>query len=116
MSNSMFSRGFQGRPFMGQSIAPITLAVYSRDLTMEQLRTYLLDNTTPAGKAAGGARVVKILDGEFLVYPDGTAQFVQVGRNPGPLFEYRTDRIIPGILGPDEEVDYFRGIRPESLR
>lgn len=100
---------------MGQSIAPITLAVYSRDLTLKQLRTYLR-NTLPDGTAAGGARVVKILDGEFLVYPDGTAQFVQVGRNPGPLFHYRDDQIVPGILAPEEEVDYFRGVRPENWR
>lgn len=100
---------------MGQSIAPITLAVYSKDLTLEKLRTYLR-STLPPGTAAGDARVVKILDGEFLVYPDGSAQFVQIGRVPGPLFNYRTDQLVPGVLPPDEEVDYFRGIRSVNSR
>lgn len=115
MSHTLFGRGFGVSPFLGQSIPPITLAVYSKDLTIEKLKTYL-KNTIPPGTAAGGARVVKILDGEFLVYPDGTAQFVQVGRNPGPLFVYRDDQVAAAVLPPPEEIDYFRGIRPETWR
>lgn len=115
MPHSMFGRGFSRSSFLGESVAPITLALYSKDITIDQLKTYLR-STLPKGTAAGGARVVKILDGEFLVYPDGTAQFVQVGRNPGPLFNYRDDLIVQGILGPEEEMDFFKGARPEGIR
>lgn len=115
MSHSIFGRSFGRAAFTGQAIPPITLAVYSRDLTLEKLRTYLR-NTLPPGIASGGARVVKILDGEFLVYPDGTAQFVQVGRNPGPLFQWKDDQVAAGILAPPVEMDFFGRIRPENWR
>lgn len=83
-------RAFGGRSifrprFLGQSgfsVKPITLAVNHDELDPENLAK-VLRHAIPRGYAGTSPYVVKTIDGEYLVYADGTAQFVPLGRAPG---------------------------------
>lgn len=127
MKKSLFGAGFGQRPFMGgwpppqrggngRGNAPgetplITLAVNFRDINPNYLKDWLR-NILPPGWVGAGPRVVKILDGEFLVYPDGSAQFVQVGRNPGPRFDLAPESMAERMFPEVQEFDPFRQARP----
>lgn len=82
---SLFRESFLGAhaarlPFPSKAI---TIAVNSYEIPEEKLGFYLR-RVLPNGYAGTSPRVVKTLDGEFLVYADGTAQFVPLGRAAGP--------------------------------
>ena len=82
---SLFRPAFMGAqagllPF---SAKPRTLAVYSYDIPHHALGEWL-KSALPEGYVGSSVRVVKVLDGEFLCYPDSTAQFVPLGRTAGP--------------------------------
>ncbi len=81
-------RGTFRPAFMGLanfSVKPITLAVMHDDIPEGELAT-VLKNGVPHGFVGTSPYVVKTLDGEFLVYADGTAQFHPLGRSPGEKF------------------------------
>lgn len=85
---SMFRAAFMGapaalRPF---SAKPRTLAVYSYEIPQHALGSWL-KSALPDGYVGASVRVVKVLDGEFLCYPDGTVQFVALGRAAGPRIQ-----------------------------
>lgn len=71
------------RPF---SVKPRTLAVYSYDIPEHALADWL-KSALPDGYVGVSIRVVKVLDGEYLCYPDGTVQFVPLGRSAGPRIQ-----------------------------
>lgn len=83
--NSLFRQSFMGAPSARRPFAvkPITLAVYSYDIPPEALGDWLKSGL-PDGYTGASLYVVKCMDGEFLVYPDSTAQFVPLGRTAGP--------------------------------
>lgn len=70
----------RGRPF---AVKPPTIAVNSYDIPPGALGDWLT-KVVPDGYAGTSPRVVKTLDGEYLVYADNTAQFVPLGHAPGP--------------------------------
>lgn len=82
---SMFRQAFMGAPSakLPMSVKPPTIAVYSYDIPEGALGAWL-KRVTPDGYVGTSPRVVKTLDGEFLVYADDTAQFVPLGRSAGP--------------------------------
>ncbi len=67
------------------SVKPITLAVNHDEINPRDLPK-VLKNAVPRGYVGTSPYVVKTLDGEFLIYFDGTAQFVPLGRAPGGRF------------------------------
>jgi hypothetical protein len=67
--------------FLGLSVKPITLAIRSDEIRPGELK-HLLRQAVPPGYAGTYPRVVKTLDGEYLLYVDGTAQFFPLGRSP----------------------------------
>lgn len=72
---------FQRAPFLGISVKPITLAIRSDEIRPGELK-HLLKQAVPPGYAGTYPRVVKTLDGEYLLYADGMAQFFPLGRSP----------------------------------
>ena len=76
----LFRPAFMGSPSF--SVKPITLAVMHDDIPPDELTT-ALKNAVPQGFVGTSPYVVKTLDGEYLVYADGTAQFVPLGNSPG---------------------------------
>lgn len=81
---SMFRQAFMGAPSAMRPFAvkPPTIAVNSYDIPEGALGAWL-KRVIPDGYVGTSPRVVKTLDGEFLVYADGTAQFVPLGRSAG---------------------------------
>jgi len=77
---SIFRPRFLGGPTF--SVKPITLAVNHDEIDPKDLPK-LLRNAVPKGFVGTSPYVVKTLDGEYLVYSDGTAQFIPLGRSPG---------------------------------
>ncbi len=75
-----FRPAFIGSPSF--SVKPITLAVMHDDIPPGELST-ALKNAVPQGFVGTSPYVVKTLDGEYLVYADGTAQFIPLGNSPG---------------------------------
>jgi len=63
-------------------VTPPTIAVNSYDIPEGALGDWL-KRVVPDGYAGTSPRVVKTLDGEYLVYADNTAQFVPLGRAAG---------------------------------
>lgn len=86
-NRSIFREAFMGRPSARRPFAvkPITLAVYSYDIPPEALGDWL-KHALPDGYVGASSRVVKVLDGEFVISPNGTAQFVALGRSPSDPF------------------------------
>lgn len=85
MRRSLFLEGnFQG--VVGQGVKPITLAVYSYDIPRNELKD-VLKRALPIGWTGTSPQVVKTLDGEYLIYADGSAQFVPLGRAPSERFQ-----------------------------
>jgi hypothetical protein len=85
---SLFRDSFMGTPLTRAPFrvkAP-TIAVNSYDIPEGALGDWL-KNVVPNGYSGTSPRVVKTLDGEFLVYADGTAQFVPLGRAAGPRIQ-----------------------------
>lgn len=80
---SIFRPVFLGSPTF--SVKPITLALNHDEIDPRELPT-VLKNAVPKGYVGTSPYVVKTFDGEFLVYFDGTAQFVPLGRSPGNQF------------------------------
>jgi hypothetical protein len=81
----MFRQPFMGarsarRPF---AVRPPTIAVNSYDIPEGALGDWL-KRVVPDGYVGTSPRVVKTIDGEFLVFADGTAQFIPLGRAAGP--------------------------------
>lgn len=72
---------FLNHPVLGFSVKPITLALNSYEIRPGELK-HLLKQAVPSGYAGTYPRVVKTLDGEYLLYADGTAQFFPLGRSP----------------------------------
>ncbi len=64
------------------SVRPITLAVMSYEIPRDKLGE-ILKRAIPKGYVGTSPQVIKVMDGEFLLYPDSTAQFVPLGRSPG---------------------------------
>ncbi len=86
-------RGTFRPAFMGLanfSVKPITLAVNHDEIPPGELAR-ALKSAVPKGFVGTSPYVVKTLDGEYLVYADGTAQFLPLGRSPLPPFA------IPGL-------------------
>ena len=79
-----FRPAFMGAPTF--RVKPITLAVNHDDILPGEL-AQALKNAVPIGYVGTSPYVVKTLDGEFLVYADGTAQFFPLGRSPLPSFQ-----------------------------
>lgn len=75
-------RPVKSRPF---GVKPPTIAVNSYDIPEGALGEWL-KKVIPNGYAGTSPRVVKLLDGEFLIYADDTAQFIPLGHLPGPRF------------------------------
>ncbi len=67
------------------NVKPITLAVNHDEIPEGELST-VLKNAVPHGFVGTSPYVVKTLDGEYLVYADGTAQFIPLGNSPGERF------------------------------
>lgn len=90
----MARRSNMFRPrFMGQatfSVKPITVAVNHTEIPLNEL-AHVLKSAVPKGYVGTSPYVVKTLDGEFLVYADGTAQFFPLGRSPLATFQ------VPGL-------------------
>lgn len=89
MRRSFFADAVLGRPF---AVRPITLAVYSYDIPKDELGD-VLKRAAPPGYTGTSPQVIKTLDGEFLVYGDGSAQFVPLGRAPGERFQLSGARL-----------------------
>jgi len=86
---SVFREAFMAGPssrLPAFSVRPPTLAVYSYDIPPHALGEWLT-RVVPRGYVGTSPRVVKTLDGEYLVYADGTAQFVPLGRSAGPRIQ-----------------------------
>lgn len=84
---SVFREAFMGSaPPRTFHVQPTTIALNSYDIPPDRL-AYYLSNRMPNGYSGTSPRVVKTLDGEYLVYADGTAQFVPLGRAPGPRIQ-----------------------------
>lgn len=83
-NRSIFRGSFMGRPSarVPFGVRPPTIAVNSYDIPEGALGEWL-KRVVPPGYVGTSPRVVKTLDGEFLVYADGTAQFVPLGRTAG---------------------------------
>jgi hypothetical protein len=83
-NRSIFREAFMAAPSSRRPFAakPITLAVYSYDIPPEALGDWL-KSALPDGYTGTSPRVVKVIDGEYLCYADGTAQFVPLGRTAG---------------------------------
>ncbi len=77
---ALFRPAFIGSPSF--SVKPITLAVMHDDIPPGELSA-ALKNAVPQGFVGTSPYVVKTLDGEYLVYADGTAQFIPLGNSPG---------------------------------
>lgn len=86
---SVFRESFMGtvRSRVPMSVKPVTIAVNSYEIPHGKLGKYL-HNAMKNGYAGTSPRVVKTLDGEYLVYADGTAQFVPLGRAAGPRIPF----------------------------
>ena len=82
ISTNIFRPAFLGRTF---SVKPLTLAVNHDEIPAGELGE-ALKNAVPAGFVGTSPYVVKTLDGEFLVYANGNAQFIPLGRAPGEPF------------------------------
>jgi hypothetical protein len=80
---SIFRPRFLGGPAF--SVKPLTLAINHDEIDPKDLPK-LLKNAVPRGYVGTSPYVVKTFDGEFLVYADGYAQFVPLGRAPGEQF------------------------------
>jgi hypothetical protein len=82
--NSLFRQAFMGRPSARRPFAvkPPTLAVYSYDIPDGALGDWI-KSALPDGYTGSSPRVVKLLDGELLIYADNTVQFVPLGRTAG---------------------------------
>lgn len=80
MGNPAARRPLKQKPFQ---VKPPTIAVNSYDIPPGALGDWLV-RVVPDGYAGTSPRVVKTLDGEYLVYADNTAQFVPLGLAPGP--------------------------------
>ena len=85
---SLFREPFMGAPSSRRPFrvkAP-TIAVISYDIPEGALGAWLR-NVVPNGYSGTSPRVVKTLDGEYLVYADNTAQFVPLGQGAGPRIQ-----------------------------
>ncbi len=80
---SIFRPVFMGGPSF--NVKPITLAVMHDEIPEGELAT-VLKNAVPRGYVGTSPYVVKTFDGEYLVYADGTAQFVPLGNSTGERF------------------------------
>jgi hypothetical protein len=84
MARSMFTMGFGGDPFLGQSPGMVMNPLVV-NLTKEEIEKggykALRDLRLPPGYTGAYPYVVKIKDngGEYLVYGDGTAQYTDYG-------------------------------------
>lgn len=67
-----------------KGVAPITLAVKSTDIPMEEWGA-VLKKAIPKGYVGTSPQIIKTLDGEWLVMSNGSAHFVAFGRSPGEL-------------------------------
>ena len=92
MGRSIFRDAFMGatsarRPVARHtfSVKPPTIAVNSYEIPPGALGKWL-KHTVPEGYSGSFPRVVKTLDGEFLIYADDTAQFIPLGLLPGERF------------------------------
>lgn len=91
-NRSIFRDAFMGAPAARRSlraqpfgVKPPTIAVNSYDIPSGALGKWLR-RVVPDGYSGTSPRVVKTLDGEFLIYADDTAEFVPLGHLPGPRF------------------------------
>ena len=102
---SIFRPVFMGGPSF--SVKPITLALNHDEIPEGEL-AIALKNAVPQGFVGTSPYVVKTLDGEYLVYADGTAQFVPLGNSPGervslnggPAMPVMNSGVILGRLDP----------------
>lgn len=85
MGRSLFSMGFGGDPFLGQtpgmSLIPLTLSETKEEIEAADYKP-LRDLKLPQGYTGAYPYVVKIggNTGEYMVYADGTAQFTDYGK------------------------------------
>jgi len=92
-NRSIFRPSFLGAPAAQRPIRrgppigvkPPTIAVNSYDIPQGMLGKWLR-HVVPDGYAGTSPRVVKTLDGEYLIYSDDTAEFIPLGELPGPRF------------------------------
>lgn len=92
-NRSIFRTAFMGAPASRRpvrreqpfGVKPPTIAVNSYDIPPGALGKWLR-HVVPDGYAGTSPRVVKTLDGEYLVYSDDTAEFIPLGHLPGPRF------------------------------
>lgn len=83
---TMFDGGFHSSPWMDNSVGPKTLQAYSFQVE-NHLKEYA-NASLPPGYVGTSPQVLKVLDGEYLIYGDGTAQFYSINKASwGPRFE-----------------------------
>lgn len=86
MTRSMFSMGFAQNPWLGITSAPGNLVGplhidMSEEDIVKHARELLKLQPVPQGWVGTYPKIVKVnTSGEFIVYADGTAQYISYGR------------------------------------
>lgn len=88
---------------------PLHIPLKRKDVE-ENLAAYI-ENALPPGWTGEGPQILKVHEGEFLIYPDHTAQFVNRTTGEwGPRFRFKKSLrdVMLESLQDDESWDYGR--------